>query len=201
MTTDANTTNTEHPTGTGTGTGPVRRRGTAAGVLGAATVAMGLIAGVFYIFACAIMPALARSDDRVFIEVMQNVNDVIQNPVFFLSFLGALALTAVAAWQSRAAPHRWWVFAALAAYALAVVLTAAVNIPLNDDLAAAGAPTRIAEPAVVRDRFEDTWVAWNVVRAVLSTVALACLARALYLFRRPQASAYLESATGSSASR
>ncbi|MCX4915033.1 DUF1772 domain-containing protein [Streptomyces sp. NBC_00687] len=201
MTTDANTTNTEHPTGTGTDTGPVRRRGTAAGVLGAATVAMGLIAGVFYIFACAIMPALARSDDRVFIEVMQNVNDVIQNPVFFLSFLGALALTAVAAWQSRGAPHRWWVFAALAAYALAGVLTAAVNIPLNDDLAAAGAPTRIAEPAAVRDRFEDTWVAWNVVRAVLSTVALACLARALYLFRRPQASAYFESATGSSASR
>ncbi|MFJ4892079.1 DUF1772 domain-containing protein [Streptomyces sp. NPDC088788] len=201
MTTDANTTNTEHPTGTNTGTDPVRRRGTAAGVLGAATVAMGLIAGVFYIFACAIMPALARSDDRVFIEVMQNVNDVIQNPVFFLAFLGALVLTAVAAWQSRGAPHRWWVFAALAAYALAVALTAAVNIPLNDDLAAAGAPTRIAEPAAVRDRFEDTWVAWNVVRAVLSTVALACLARALYLFRRPQASAYLESAAGSSASR
>lgn len=142
MTTDANTTNTEHPTGTG----PVRRRGTAAGVLGAATVAMGLIAGVFYIFACAIMPALARSDDRVFIEVMQNVNDVIQNPVFFLSFLGALALTAVAAWQSRGAPHRWWVFAALAAYALAVVLTAAVNIPLNDDLAAAGAPPGSPNP-------------------------------------------------------
>ncbi|WP_347108071.1 anthrone oxygenase family protein [Streptomyces sp. M41(2017)] len=201
MTTDANTTNTEHPTGTNTGTDLVRRRGTAAGVLGAATVAMGLIAGVFYIFACAIMPALARSDDRVFIEVMQNVNDVIQNPVFFLAFLGALVLTAVAAWQSRGAPHRWWVFAALAAYALAVALTAAVNIPLNDDLAAAGAPTRIAEPAAVRDRFEDTWVAWNVVRAVLSTVALACLARALYLFRRPQASAYLESAAGSSASR
>ncbi|MEU8792542.1 anthrone oxygenase family protein [Streptomyces sp. NPDC048643] len=197
MTTNAHTTNTAHPANTGT----VRRRGTAAGVLGAATVVTGLIAGVFYIFACAIMPALARSDDRVFIEVMQNINDAIQNPVFFLSFLGALALTAVAAWQSRGAPNRWWVFAALAAYALALLFTVAVNIPLNDDLAAAGAPARIAEPAAVRDHFENTWVAWNVVRAVLSTVALACLARALYLFRRPQTSAYLESATGSSASR
>ncbi|MFE9808092.1 DUF1772 domain-containing protein [Streptomyces sp. NPDC005548] len=196
MTTDANTTNPTHPADSGTG-----RRGTAAGVLGAATVAMGLIAGVFYIFACAIMPALARSDDRVFIAVMQNINDVIQNPVFFLSFLGALALTAVAAWRSRGAPNRWWVFAALAAYALVLVVTVAVNVPLNDALATAGAPARIADPAAVRGHFEDTWVAWNVVRAVLSTVALACLTRALYLLRRPQTSAYLESATGSSASR
>ncbi|WP_323136951.1 MULTISPECIES: hypothetical protein [unclassified Streptomyces] len=50
------------------------------------------------------MPSLARSDDRVFIEVMQNVNDVIQNPVFFLSFMGALVLTTVSAWQSRKSP-------------------------------------------------------------------------------------------------
>lgn len=196
MTTDAHTTNTAHPAGASTGP-----HSTAGAVLGAATVATGLIAGVFYIFACAIMPALARSDDRVFIEVMQNVNDVIQNPLFFLGFVGALALTAVAARQSRGAPNRWWVFAAFAAYALVVLLTVAVNVPLNDDLASAGAPARIADPAAVRDHFEDTWVAWNVVRAVLSTVAPACLTRALFLFRRPQPSAYLESATGSSASR
>ncbi|MCX4454457.1 DUF1772 domain-containing protein [Streptomyces sp. NBC_01728] len=144
------------------------------------------------------MPSLARSDDRVFIEVLQNVNDVIQNPVFFLSFMGALVLTAVSAWQSRKSPHRWWVFAALAAYALAFLFTVAVNIPLNNRLADAGTP---ADPAAVRRRFEDTWVAWNVVRALLSTLAPACLARALLLYRRPYTSAYLESAAGSSASR
>ncbi|MFF3610210.1 DUF1772 domain-containing protein [Streptomyces sp. NPDC002580] len=177
------------------------RRDTAAGVLGAATVATGLLAGVFYAFACAVMPALARSDDRVFIEVMGNVNDVIQNPVFFLSFLGAPALTAVAARRYRGAPNRWWVFAALAACALVLLITVAVSIPLNNGLADAGDPARIADPAAVRDRFEDTWAAWNVVRALLSTVALGCLARALFLSRRPQSSAYLESAAGSSASR
>ncbi|MFF2994973.1 DUF1772 domain-containing protein [Streptomyces sp. NPDC057950] len=173
----------------------------AAGVLGAATVAMGLIAGVFYIFACAVMPSLARSDDRVFIEVMGNINDVIQNPVFFLSFLGALVLTAVSAWQSRRSPHRRWVWAALAAYVLAFLVTTAVNVPLNDRLADAGDPARIADPAAVRERFEDTWVAWNVVRALLSTAALACLARALHLHRGAYPSAYLASAAGSRASR
>ncbi|MFF4259022.1 DUF1772 domain-containing protein [Streptomyces sp. NPDC001663] len=165
-------------------------------VLGAATVAMGLIAGVFYIFACCIMPALTRSDDRVYVEVMQDINDVIQNPVFFLSFIGALLLTALSAWQLRGQPYRWWVWAALAAYALGFLTTVAFNIPLNNDLATA------ADPSAAREHFEDPWVAWNVVRAVLSTVALACLARALVLYGRGrQASAYLASAAGSKASR
>ncbi|MEU4086335.1 anthrone oxygenase family protein [Streptomyces aureus] len=179
-----------------------RRHDTAAGVLGAATVATGLVAGVFYIFACAVMPALARSGDRVFIEVMQNINEVIQNPVFFLGFFGALVLTALAAWQSRGTPGSRWVLAAFAAYALVFLITVTVSVPLNDALANAGAPARIADPAAVRDRFEDPWVAWNIVRAVLSTLATALLTRALLRHRRPaQASAYLASAAGSSARR
>lgn len=74
-------------------------------------------------------------------------------------------------------------FASLVAYALAFLFTVAVNIPLNNRLADAGNPATIADPAAVRQRFEDTWVAWNVVRALLSTLALACLARALLLYR------------------
>ncbi|PWI20777.1 hypothetical protein DI272_31020 [Streptomyces sp. Act143] len=156
---------------------------------------MGLIAGSFYVFACAVMPGLARSDDRVYVEVMRNINDVIQNPVFMLSFLGALLLTGVAAWQGRGEPHRQWVWAALAAYALAFLVTVVFSIPLNDDLDAAG------DPAAARAGFEDAWVAWNVVRAVLSTVAVGCLARALLVRGRSYTSAYLASAAGSRASR
>ncbi|MEU6145139.1 anthrone oxygenase family protein [Streptomyces sp. NPDC047081] len=168
------TTNSRSTGITGSGRG-LADRGTGL-VLGAATVAMGLIAGVFYIFACAIMPALARSDDRVYVEVMRNINDVIQNPVFFLSFMGALLLTAVSAWQLRGQPYRWWVWAAVAAYGLGFLATVAFNIPLNDDLANA------TDPTAAREHFEDAWVAWNGVRAVTSTVALGCLARALVLY-------------------
>ncbi|MFF4805424.1 DUF1772 domain-containing protein [Streptomyces sp. NPDC001351] len=149
-------------------------------VLGAATVAMGLIAGVYYIFACCVMPALARSDDRVYVEVMRNINDVIQNPVFFLGFMGALLLTAVASWQLRGQPYRWWVWAALAAYALGFLTTVAVNIPLNNDLA------NMKDPTAAREHFEQAWVAWNVVRAVVTTGALGCLARALVLYGRAE---------------
>ncbi|MFF9507898.1 DUF1772 domain-containing protein [Streptomyces sp. NPDC014724] len=176
-------------------------------VLGGAAVATGLVAGTFYVFSCAVMPALGRSDDRTFIEVMQNINDVIENPVFFAGFFGALILTAVAAWQQRRSPGpRLWVFAALAVYAGAFLLTSGVNVPLNNALAHAGNPARIADPAAVRERFEGAWVAWNAVRAVLCTAALALLLRALFLTARrhprgSQESAYSLSPTGSSASR
>ncbi|MGX1369673.1 putative membrane protein [Streptomyces canus] len=144
-------------------------------VLGAATVATGLIAGTFYVFACAVMPALSRSDDRVYVQVMRDINEVIQNPVFFLSFLGAPVLTAVAAWQARGRGRRGWVWTALLASALAFLVTVAFNVPLNDALAGTGSY------GALREEFEDPWVAWNVVRAVLLTVSLGCLTRALML--------------------
>lgn len=147
-------------------------------VLGAATVAMGLIAGVFYIFACAVMPALARSDDRTYVEVMRNINTVIQNPVFFLSFMGALVLTGVSAWWSRGSASARWVWAALVAYALVFLVTVAFSIPLNNALAAKG------DPSALRTHFEGPWVAWNVVRAVGSTAAVAFLTRALLVHGR-----------------
>jgi uncharacterized membrane protein len=54
-------------------------------------------------------------------------------------------------------------------------------MPLNDELDQAGNPDRITDLAHVRDRFEGPWVAGNVVRTLLSTAAVAALARALVL--------------------
>ncbi|WP_079161480.1 DUF1772 domain-containing protein [Streptomyces fodineus] len=153
-------------------------RATEVVVLIAATITMGLIAGVFYIFACAVMPALARSDDRTYVEVMRDINTVIQNPVFFLGFMGALLLTGVSAWQLRRTPCARWAGAALLSYALVFFVTAAFNIPLNNALAAKG------DPHALRDHFEGPWVAWNVVRALGSTLALGLLTRALLLYGR-----------------
>ncbi|WP_369389556.1 DUF1772 domain-containing protein [Streptomyces sp. CG1] len=144
----------------------------------AATITMNLSAGVFYIFACAVMPALARSDDRTYVEVMRNINTVIQNPVFFLSFMGALLLTGLSAWQLRGTPCGRWAGSALLAYALVFVVTTTFSIPLNNALAAKG------DPAALREHFEGPWVAWNAVRAVGSALALGLLTRALLLYGR-----------------
>jgi uncharacterized membrane protein len=153
-------------------------------VLGAALVAMGLIAGVFYSFSVAVMPGLAGADDRTFVVTMQQINRAIENPAFFLSFAGALVLAALAAeLQRRHGPAvaTRWIVAALVLYAIVLAVTFGINIPLNDQLDRAGDPDRISDLAHVRNRFEGPWVAANIVRTLASTAAVAALARALFL--------------------
>ncbi|WP_317620194.1 DUF1772 domain-containing protein [Streptomyces sp. CBMA156] len=150
----------------------------------AATVTCGLTAGLFYAYACSVMPALARVEDRTFIEVMQRVNVAILNGWFVLGFVGALLATAAAvALHLPSDGHDVLpaTIAALVLYVAMIGVTRSVNIPLNDELAKAGSAQRITDPAGVRGRFEARWVRFNVLRALLSTGALACLAWALIL--------------------
>ena len=66
-------------------------------VLIAAAMTMGLMAGVFGIYANAIMPGLRRTDDRTFVAAFQSIDRAIINPAFMATFFGALILTALAA--------------------------------------------------------------------------------------------------------
>jgi uncharacterized membrane protein len=115
-------------------------------LLGAAVIAMGLLAGLFYAFDVAVMPALTAADDRTLVDAMQQMIDKIEHPAFFLTFLGAPALAAVALFQARrsgSAKTAGWIVAGLAFYTVTVVVTFAVHFPLNEDLKEAGDPARI----------------------------------------------------------
>ena len=67
-----------------------------AGVLLLATVTTGLMAGLFAAFAYAVMPGLARVDDRSFVAGMRSINQAILNGWFALCFGGALVCTLAA---------------------------------------------------------------------------------------------------------
>jgi uncharacterized membrane protein len=151
-------------------------------VLGAAVIAMGLLAGLYYAFDVAVMPALSAADDRTLVDAMQQMIDKIENPAFFLTLLGAPVLAAVALVQARGSgSHRRarWIVAALALYALMAVVTFAFHFPLNEDLEQAGNPARIGDLAAVRADFVTPWVAWNIVRTLTTTAAFGCLVWAL----------------------
>ncbi|MGH3972826.1 MAG: DUF1772 domain-containing protein [Pseudonocardiaceae bacterium] len=152
-----------------------------------ATMTMGLVAGLFYAYACSVMLALRHTDDRTFINVMQRINVAILNGWFLLSFVGALLSTGLAmvlhVYQDGR-PVLLPVAAALILYLVVIAITRRVNVPLNNRLGAAGQPDRIADPAMVRDHFERTWVRWNIVRAVVSTAAFGFLCWALVLYGR-----------------
>jgi uncharacterized membrane protein len=157
--------------------------------LAAGTVAIGLIAGLYFGWGVAVMPGLGELDDRAFIDAAQELDDAIRNPLFFAIFAAALVLPGVALYLQRglgAQMETRWIVAALVLYGIGALTTMAINEPLNNDLVDAGDPSRITDPAAVRDDFEDPWMAWHIVRTVLSTAALGALAYALLLHGRAE---------------
>ena len=151
------------------------------GALIAATIATGLLAGVFYGFACSVMIALRRVDDRTFVEVMQRINAAIQNGWFMLSFLGSLVFTVLAGVLGFGGATLTPIVIALVLNVAGLVVTFGVNIPLNIQLDRAGRPERLADPSLARQRFEGKWARWNVIRALLATGAFGFLCWALEL--------------------
>lgn len=149
--------------------------------LGAAALATGLMAGVYFAFSVAVMPGLGATNDETFVRSMQSVNEKILNGWFMLAFFGALLLPALAGvllfrdGGMRAVVV--WVIAAVVLYAATIGITSGVNVPLNDKLAAAGDTGFTA----AREQFETVWVRWNAVRALLALGACGCLVRALLL--------------------
>jgi uncharacterized membrane protein len=152
-----------------------------------ATLTMGLTAGLLYAYAHDIMPGLGRADDRTFVAGFQAVDRAISNPWFMFGFLGAPVFTGLAALLQLGADRRSvlaWVLAAFVLFLAVLVITFRVNLPLNAEIQAAGDPDRIADLAAVRERFESTWVTWNVARTVVNVAAFGCLAWALVLHGR-----------------
>ena len=152
-----------------------------------ATITMGLVAGLFYTFAQAIMPGLGRSVDSIFIAAFQAIDKAIDNPWQAGGFVGAPVFATLAAALQLGADDRSslvWIVAALVLYGVMLAITFRVNIPLNNEIQAAGDTDHIADPAAVRVRFESRWVRWNIARAACSTAAFGCLAWALVLFGR-----------------
>jgi uncharacterized membrane protein len=156
-------------------------------VLAAAVLTMGLMAGVFGLYTHTIMPGLRHTDDRTFIGAFQSTDKAIINPWFMAAFLGALVLTGLAAILHLSGDRRNvlpWIGAAFVLYLIAVVITMAVNVPLNDVIKAAGDPARISDLATVRQHFDEArWSAWNLVRTLTSTAAFGCLIAAALMHR------------------
>lgn len=157
-------------------------------VLVLATMTTGITAGVFGNYANSIMPGLARTDDRTFVGAFQQIDRAIINPLFMSFFFGALILTGLAAALHLGATGRRalpWIAIAFVLYLIVVIITIAVNVPLNDAIKAAGAPDQINDLAQVRRDFnEDRWRAFNWIRVVLSTSSFALLCVALLLHGR-----------------
>ncbi|GAB4024443.1 anthrone oxygenase family protein [Spirosoma koreense] len=157
-------------------------------VLAAAALTTTLIAGLFYGYLCSVNPGLNRLPDLMYLSAMQSINRAILNPVFFLSFVGALVLLPLSAWlqYSQPMPVRvWLLLGASVLYVTGVFgVTVFGNVPLNEALDAVDLETAsVPELATHRTAFEGPWNKLHTIRTLASIltsmlVIAACLSPA-----------------------
>ena len=154
------------------------------GFLALAALAAGLAAGLFYAFSVAVMRGLASTDDRTFVIAMREINIKILNGLFAFSFGGTLLFTLVALGLNAGDRTVWWIVAAAVLYTAQLVITFAVNVPLNNALVRDADPATMTDPHPVRVAFEARWVRWNHVRTWLCLAAFVSLLGALAEYGR-----------------
>src|SRR5262245_17612918 len=150
------------------------------GLILAAALGAGLVAGIFFAFSAFIMAALERLPPEGGISAMQSINVTVLNPVFFFVFFGTavaallLAIAAFAGWSPR---PPYLIAGALLYLAGTIFVTMAFNVPLNNKLAATGAKS--AEGASVWKTYLSAWTTWNHVRTIAALAACALFILAL----------------------
>ncbi|MFD1882814.1 DUF1772 domain-containing protein [Paracoccus pacificus] len=135
----------------------------------------GAIFGFFFAWVCSTMWGLDATDPAVAIQAMQAMNASVLNLVFATVFFGTPVVLALTAFVVRAQSGT----AALAFLAAALVyglgglvLTMAVNVPMNQALAAIPVPADPAEAKRIWTEFSGRWQFWNQIRTVASGLAL-----------------------------
>jgi len=146
-----------------------------------ALIGSGLMAGLYFAYSNSVMPALAKMPGPQGIDAMNHINVVILNPLFLTVFMGTAVLALlliVAALLGWSAKPAWIVAAALLYLAGNIAVTMAINVPMNNALAAAGADG--PNSAMLWANHLDRWVFWNHVRTIACTASLAAFAMAIW---------------------
>ena len=159
--------------------------------LAGAVLTTGLMAGVFYAFAVSVNLGLAERPDASYVATMNEINEKIQNPLFFLGFFGAVVFP-VAAFvahlpRRRSGRYRLIVLACALYVGGSFLVTALANVPLNDELARVAADAPASELARARAAYEEPWNFWNNVRGLFSVAAFVALIGASLLREDPKA--------------
>lgn len=133
------------------------------------------MAGLFYAWSCSVMPGFARLNDREFVAAMQATNRAIQNPVFFVAFLGAPLFLIISTVLFFGESTKFYLL--LAASVIYLIgnfgVTVVGNVPMNNTLDHFELKTASDEEAARRrSNFARRWTFLNHIRAVASTIAL-----------------------------
>ncbi len=158
--------------------------------LACAVLTTGLMAGVFYAYAVSVNLGLAEQPDASYVATMNEINEKIQNPLFFPGFFGAVVfpVAALVAHLPRRRSGRFRLIALACALYVggSFLVTVLANVPLNEELARVATAAPASELARARAAYEEPWNFWNGVRGLFSVVAFAALIGACLLREDPK---------------
>lgn len=147
-------------------------------------LSVGAIFGFFYAWVCSTMWGLDEADPRVAIAAMQAMNASVRNAVFFPAFFLTpvlLALTAMVAWSlTRRLPALFFGASATVYFCGAFLVTAAINVPMNEALAVVTVPTDAETARRVWQDYSQPWQTWNTIRTAFSGTALLLAGMAIF---------------------
>jgi len=147
------------------------------------TLLTGLSAGFFITWSVSVLPGLSNLSDEAFIRSMQSINRYIQNPVFFIIFIGPMVLLSVVCYQFYQLGHLGtfkWILIALILYVIGVFgVTVIGNVPLNNKLDKVGMDVSSTELTAERVAFEQPWNKYHYIRTVMAILAFACITIAI----------------------
>ncbi len=133
-----------------------------------------LMAGFLFSYPVSVSLGLGNLGNKEYLNVMQQINREVQNPIFFTSFFGALILLLISCFLQLNKPNFIFILIAATFHLLGVILiTAFVNVPLNNKLEVfdISNSTEITSKQM-RNAFEKPWNFWNNIRTVSSIVSL-----------------------------
>lgn len=146
-------------------------------ILGILSVVLsGLVAGLFYAYACSVNIGLGRLSDTEYLSAMQSINKAILNPAFFLSFMGALFVMPLATWFTYTPnpPIQFhFLLSASIIYVAGVFgVTVMGNVPLNDALAIFNIEKASTQELFSqREKFETAWNNLHLIRTWAAIVS------------------------------
>ncbi|TGN14677.1 DUF1772 domain-containing protein [Leptospira ilyithenensis] len=149
-----------------------------------------LLTGLFFGYSVSVNWALHRLKNSEYVRAMQEINDVIQNPLFLLTFLGPVILLPLLTFLYGNPPDhpdfvlRFYLLAGASVFYIVgpFGLTIAGNVPLNNKLAKFNEESATEkEVEAERSEFEKPWNRLHTIRTVASVIALILFFAAILL--------------------
>ncbi|MEO7977994.1 anthrone oxygenase family protein [Flavobacterium sp.] len=139
----------------------------------------GLIAGLFYSYSCSVNIGLRLLSNSEYLKAMQAINASIQNPAFFISFMGLLVAFPVTTFQCYSANtnYLYLLWIGMIIYFIGVFgVTIFFNVPLNEQLAKFNIENATStEILSMRKAFENPWNTFHTIRTVASLISFSLI--------------------------